>query len=77
MEGDTVCQMVMAITIKIMEAQKIAVGRVHSIHAKVNFMVTPLYTRPKAKPLAIWLRTNQITIAPGTMVRMPAAARRP
>ena len=76
-DGDMVCHTVMAITIRIMLPQKMAVGTVHSIHAKVNFMAFPPYTRPRAKPLAIWLRTNQITRAPGTMVRMPAAANRP
>ena len=52
-EGDTVCHRVMAITIKMMVIQKMAVGTVHSIHASVRFMAFPLYTRPRAKPLAI------------------------
>src|SRR3990167_2152689 len=35
------------------------------------------YTRPRAKPLATWLRTNQITSMPGRMVNTPAAASTP
>ena len=35
------------------------------------------HTRPNAKPLAMWLRTNQMTIAPGMMVKTPAAVRTP
>ena len=43
MEGDTVCQIVIAITVKKIVPQKIAVGKVHSIHFKVNVIVkTPL-----------------------------------
>src|SRR4051794_28252580 len=34
-------------------------------------------TRPRAKPLAMWLRTNQITNAPGISVSVPAAANSP
>ncbi len=52
-EGDRVCHTVMAITVRIMMLQKIAVGTVHLIHAKVNSMILPPYTRPMAKPLAI------------------------
>ena len=52
-EGDTVCHTVMAITVRIMVMQKIAVGTVHYIHSKVNFMILPPYIRPMAKPLAI------------------------
>src|SRR6185369_16089930 len=35
------------------------------------------HTLPRAKPLAMWLRTNQIASAPGTMVSTPAAASTP
>ncbi len=52
-DGDTVCHMVMAITVRIMVPQKIAVGTVHLIHSRVNSIMLPLYTRPMAKPLAI------------------------
>jgi len=77
MEGDTDCHIVIAISIRKMTIKKIAVGKVHSIHSRVSVIVVPLYTRPKANPFAIWLRTNQITIAPGTIVSIPAAASRP
>ena len=77
MDGDTVCHMVMATSIRKMAIKKIAVGKVHSIHARVSVIVVPPYTRPRANPFAIWLRTNQITIAPGTIVSIPAAASRP
>lgn len=77
MDGDTDCHIVMAISIRKMAIKKIAVGKVHTIHSKVSVIVVSPYTRPKAKPFAIWLRTNQITIAPGTIVSIPAAASRP
>lgn len=77
MEGDTDCHIVIAISIRKMTIKKIAVGKVHSIHFRVSVIVVPPYTRPKANPFAIWLRTNQITIAPGTIVSIPAAASRP
>ena len=52
-EGATVCHTAMAITVRIMVPQKIAVGTVHSIHSKVNHMILSPYTRPMANPLAI------------------------
>lgn len=51
MEGDRVCQRVMAVRIRKMIMKKMAVGSVQHIHSR--FMVFPLYTRPRAKPLAI------------------------
>jgi len=77
MEGDTVCHMVMAIRIRKMAMKKTAVGSVHSIHSNVGVIIDFLYTRPRAKPFARWLRTNQITSAPGTIVSIPAAANKP
>ena len=40
-EGDMVCHTVMAITVRIMVPQKMAVGTVHLIHSKVNSMILP------------------------------------
>ena len=74
-EGASVCQTVIAARIRKMTLKNIAVGFVQYIQSRI--IVFPLYTRPRAKPLAIWLRTNQITNAPGTSVNMPAAARSP
>lgn len=74
-EGDTVCQMVIAVRTRKITIKKIAVGHVQYIQSRI--ISAPLYTRPRAKPLAIWLRTNQITRAPGTRVSIPAAASRP
>ncbi len=74
-EGAAVCQMVIPVRTRNKTAKKIAVGHVQYIQSRI--ILNLLYTRPRAKPLAIWLRTNQITKAPGTSVSMPAAASSP
>ena len=51
MEGAMVCHMVIAVRIRKMTMKKIAVGSVQYIHSKV--IVFSLYTRPRAKPLAM------------------------
>ncbi len=64
----------MTINIMAIATKKPAVAQVQAIHAMWR---GPFQTRPRAKPLAMWLRTNQMTIAPGTIVRTPAAASKP
>jgi hypothetical protein len=74
--GERTCQTVMEIKIKPIVIKKMAVGIVHAIHSRV--IISPFfYTRPMANPFARLFLTNQITRAPGTIVRIPAAASSP
>jgi hypothetical protein len=52
------------------DVKTIAIGVVHAIQFSIS------YTRPKAKPLAMYLRTNQIAKIPGSMVITPAVESR-
>src|SRR5690606_28349389 len=71
-QGRRNSQTVIAASKAAMTPKNTAVGRVQAI----QFMIDS-YTRPSAKPLATWLRTNQITSMPGRMVSTPAAASTP
>ena len=54
MQGDFISQIVIITKMLAMDEKNTAVGKVQAI----QFILVPLYTRPKAKPLATWLRTK-------------------